>query len=88
MNPDGTRHIPFGSPYIDQSELLRNTQLYSPYESFHYGLYDRTPPLCQTWQTHTHQFMKSNNDPAPNAYVDKNANYVRVFNPRGQRTCQ
>lgn len=81
INPDGTRAVPWGTPYIDQSELQRNVQLYSPYEYQSVGLYDRTQPLCQTFKTGTYQFMKKNNNPLPNSYVTNNGWYIRPFSP-------
>jgi len=86
VNPDGTRDRSY-RPYIDQEETIKSTTLYDPTAPFHYGLYDTSQPVCNSFQNHFNSSRKSLvAQVLPNGQVltGKNITNPNITVPRGQ----
>ena len=81
VNSDGSRARPFGTPYIDQSELHRNVTYFNPEgPGPHYGLYDRTQPTCQRWVDYSHNYL-TRNRPAPHGIASPDGRVTTWWPP-------
>jgi hypothetical protein len=70
VNKYGQR-VFINSPYIDQSETMRNTTIYSPNSyNLDQGLYSRGFGSCMRWVDAFHQYEKKNPRTVPIAQYD------------------